>query len=138
MESPRHTCLKLQISNNNNSDQPIFVKATWFSDHFDLSVTDGLLAWTCHGIPSLLLSFKLLLQNIHFTHFQYLFPASKDEVRERASQWDQPVSEYIDLAEKYLGFQQPGSVYGFSDAGDGHKRVSTSNLSSNCFIYLYK
>ncbi|KAM7488304.1 hypothetical protein LguiB_025788 [Lonicera macranthoides] len=97
MESPRHTCLKLQISNN-NSDQPIFVKATWFSDHFELSVTDGLLAWICH--------------------------ASKDEVRERASQWDQSVSEYIDLAEKYLGFQQPGSVYGFSDAGDGHKRLS--------------
>ena len=53
-----------------------------------------------------------------------LSAASEDEVRERASQWDQPVSEYIELAERYLGFQQPGSVYGFSDAGNGHRRVS--------------
>ncbi|KAJ8558056.1 hypothetical protein K7X08_004822 [Anisodus acutangulus] len=48
--------------------------------------------------------------------------ASEEEVEERASQWDQPVSEYIDLGEKYLRFQQPGSVYGFDDAGSGHKR----------------
>lgn len=45
-------------------------------------------------------------------------------MRERASQWDQPVSEYIDLAERYLRFQQPGSDYAFSDAGSGHKRLS--------------
>ena len=50
--------------------------------------------------------------------------ASEDEVKERATQWDQPVSEYVQLAEQYLGFQQPGSVYGFTDAGDGNKRVS--------------
>lgn len=52
------------------------------------------------------------------------FAASEDEVRERAAQWDQPVSDYVALAERFLGFQQPGSVYGFSDAGDGHRRVS--------------
>lgn len=45
-------------------------------------------------------------------------------MRERASQWDQTVSEYIQLAERYLGFQQPGSGYSFVDAGDGHKRIS--------------
>lgn len=44
-------------------------------------------------------------------------------MKERATQWDQPVSEYVQLAERYLGFQQPGSVYGFADAGHGHKRV---------------
>ncbi|XP_059298973.1 DNA repair protein XRCC4-like [Lycium ferocissimum] len=94
--SPKHTCLKLEIGNNNK--ELIFVKGTWFSSHFDLFITDGLQAWTCH--------------------------ASEEEVEERASQWDQPVSEYIDLGEKYLGFQQPGSVYGFDDAGTGHKRLS--------------
>lgn len=42
---------------------------------------------------------------------------------DRAGQWDQSVYEYIQLAERYLGFQQPGSVYGFAEAGDGCKRV---------------
>lgn len=55
--------------------------------------------------------------------FILIFEASEEEIEERASQWDQPVVEYIDLAEKYLGFQQPGSVYGYSDAGGGCKRV---------------
>lgn len=45
-------------------------------------------------------------------------------MKDRASNWDQPVSEYIDLSERYLGFQQPGSVYGFADAGGGNKRLS--------------
>lgn len=44
-------------------------------------------------------------------------------MRDRAAQWDQPVSEYVALAERYLGFQHPDSAYGFADAGDGHKRV---------------
>ncbi|TMW96308.1 hypothetical protein EJD97_007595 [Solanum chilense] len=92
--SPKHTCLKLVIANK----EQIFVKGTWFSSYFDLFITDGLHSWTCH--------------------------ASEEEVEERASQWDQPVSDYIDLGEKYLGFQQPGSVYGFDDAGTGHKRLS--------------
>ncbi|CAN4099589.1 unnamed protein product [Withania somnifera] len=92
--NPKQTCLKLEIGNK----EQIFVKGTWFPSHFDLFITDGLQAWTCHG--------------------------SEEEVEERASQWDQPISEYIDLAEKYLGFQQPASVYGFDDAGAGNKRLS--------------
>ncbi|XP_031397628.1 DNA repair protein XRCC4-like isoform X2 [Punica granatum] len=44
------------------------------------------------------------------------FTASEEEVRERAAQWDQPEADYIELAERYLGFQQPGSVYKFTDA----------------------
>ncbi|GLT78681.1 hypothetical protein SLA2020_502090 [Shorea laevis] len=92
----RHTCLKLQIAAAGN--QPIFVKGTWFDTHFDLSITDGLHAWVCH--------------------------ATEEEVKERAALWDQPVAEYIELAERYLGFQQAGSVYGFADAGDDCKRLS--------------
>ncbi|EEF45171.1 DNA-repair protein XRCC4, putative [Ricinus communis] len=78
--------------------EPIFVKGTWFDSHFHLSITDGLNAWVCN--------------------------ATEGQVKERAAQWDQPVSEYINLAEHYLGFQQPGSIYRFADAGDSHKRLS--------------
>ncbi|GAV69614.1 XRCC4 domain-containing protein [Cephalotus follicularis] len=96
MESTtRHTCLKLEIP---TSLDPIFVKATWFLTHFDLSITDGLHAWICN--------------------------ASEEDVKERAAQWDLPVSEYIDLSESHLGFEHPGSVYAFDDAGDDHKRLS--------------
>ncbi|KAK3417401.1 DNA repair protein XRCC4 [Eucalyptus grandis] len=100
METPRHSCLKLVLPNPNEpkKTEPIFVKATWFDTRFDLSITDGLDAWVCQ--------------------------ASEEEVIERAAQWDQPVSEYIELAERYLGFQQPGSVYKFTDAGDGNRRLS--------------
>ncbi|MCD9560840.1 DNA repair protein xrcc4 [Datura stramonium] len=100
LASPKHTCLKLEIPNKAHpgEKEQIFVKGTWFSSYFDLFITDGLQAWTCH--------------------------ASEEEVEERASQWDQPVSEYIDLGEKYLGLQQSGSLYGFDDAGTGHKRLS--------------
>ncbi|KAL1148514.1 hypothetical protein V6Z11_A10G131100 [Gossypium hirsutum] len=90
----RHTCLKLEIP----STDPLFVKGTWFDTHFHLSVTDGLRAWLCN--------------------------ATEEEVQERAAQWDQPVAEYIELAERYLEFQQPGSAYQFVDAGDDHKRLS--------------
>lgn len=92
----RHTCLKLQIAAADNAS--FFVKGTWFHNRFDLSITDGLQSWICN--------------------------ATEEEVRERASMWDQPVTEYIELAERYLGFQHPISVYGFSDAGDGCKRLS--------------
>lgn len=51
--------------------------------------------------------------------------ATEEEVAERAAQWDQPVSEYLQLAEQYLGFQQPNSIYSFSDALEGSKRVSS-------------
>jgi hypothetical protein len=58
-------------------------------------------------------------------------------VRERAAQWDQPVPEYVELAERYLGFQQPGSVYRFADAGDGHKRVcACCSLLKNLLRFL--
>lgn len=103
MDAIRHTCLKLEVPETNaqpNQSQigSIFVKGTWFHHRFDLSITDGLNAWTCH--------------------------ATEDEVGLRAAQWDQEPSDYVALAERYLGFQQPGSVYGFADAGNGDKRLS--------------
>ncbi|XP_057771387.1 DNA repair protein XRCC4-like [Salvia miltiorrhiza] len=98
MEAPKHTCLKLEIAMGGGEPVPIFVKGTWYPTRFDLAITDGHRAWTCN--------------------------ATEEAVEERASYWDQTASYYIDLAERYLGFQQPGSVYGFSDAGDGCKRLS--------------
>ncbi|KAK4478165.1 hypothetical protein RD792_017447 [Penstemon davidsonii] len=100
MDTPKYTCLKLEIpiDGSEPEPEPVFVKGTWHPTRFDLSVTDGLHAWTCH--------------------------ATEEEVKERAGYWDQTVSDYIDLAERYLGFQQSGSVYGFSDAGNGCKRLS--------------
>uniref|UniRef100_A0A9I9DI37 DNA repair protein XRCC4 n=1 Tax=Cucumis melo TaxID=3656 RepID=A0A9I9DI37_CUCME len=99
MDAIRHTCLKLEVPTNAQPDErsSIFVKGTWNHHRFDLSITDGLHAWTCH--------------------------ATEDEVRLRAAQWDQEPSDYVALAERYLGFQQPGSIYGFADAGNGYKRV---------------
>ncbi|KAL5700947.1 DNA repair protein xrcc4 [Ranunculus cassubicifolius] len=76
----------------------IFIKGTWFPSHFSLSITNGLTAWICN--------------------------ASEIEVQERADQWDQPVKDYIETAERYLGLRQPGSNYNFVDAGSGHKRLS--------------
>ncbi|XP_039146351.1 DNA repair protein XRCC4-like [Dioscorea cayenensis subsp. rotundata] len=95
MESDRHTCLKLELPSGHG---PIFVKGTWFNSHFHLFITDGLHAWTCH--------------------------ATEAEVRLRAEQWDQPVSDYLALVERYLGLQQPGSCYAFEDAGNGSRRLS--------------
>ncbi|THU72312.1 hypothetical protein C4D60_Mb04t10770 [Musa balbisiana] len=108
----RHTCLKLDLPvEDPKAKDAVFVKATWFPSRFDLAISDGLDAWTCHGAhlcdPSLLFD-----------------PASEAEVRLRAEQWDLPVAEYIALAEHYLGFQQPGSKYGFEDAGNGQRRLS--------------
>ncbi|XP_043691159.1 DNA repair protein XRCC4 isoform X2 [Telopea speciosissima] len=98
--STRHSCLRLEIPGRRlegeQQSDVIFVKGTWFDSHFDLSITNGLDTWLCN--------------------------ASEAEVRERATQWDQSVSEYIETAERYLGFQQPDSVYNFVDAGDGYKR----------------
>ncbi|XP_042515743.1 DNA repair protein XRCC4 [Macadamia integrifolia] len=100
--STRHTCLRLEIPGKRLEGEQksdlIFIKGTWFDSDFDLSITDGLETWFCN--------------------------ASESEVRERATQWDQSVSDYIETAERYLGFQQPGSVYSFVDAGDGYKRLS--------------
>ncbi|CAL9050729.1 unnamed protein product [Musa banksii] len=95
----RHTCLKLDLPvEDPKAKDAVFVKATWFPSRFDIAISDGLDAWTCH--------------------------ASEAEVRLRAEQWDLPVAEYIALAEQYLGFQQPGSKYGFEDAGNGQRRLS--------------
>ena len=55
-------------------------------------------------------------------------------MKQRAAQWDQPVEEYVELSERYLGFQQPGSVYAFTDAGDAHKRVTTNSLPTVCYF----
>ncbi|KAL2920413.1 DNA repair protein XRCC4 [Bienertia sinuspersici] len=99
----RHSCLKLQVKEEDTSEsshihQTIFIKGTWFPSHFDLSITDGLHSWLCN--------------------------ASEEDVSERASQWDQSVSEYIQFAEEYLGVQHSDSVYRFTDAGNGHRRLS--------------
>lgn len=80
---------------------------------------------------------QLSLINLQLLKYFLFFSASEDEVSERASLWDQPVADYIELAEKYLGFQQPGSVYGFADARDGHKRVSTSNSASMLMNFVF-
>ncbi|XP_051127673.1 DNA repair protein XRCC4 isoform X2 [Andrographis paniculata] len=98
MDNPKHTCLKLEMRSGGSEIGSVFVKGSWYPTRFDLAITDGLHAWTCQ--------------------------ANEEEVKDRASNWDQTVSDYIDLAERYLGFQQPGSVYEFSDAGNGCKRLS--------------
>ncbi|EPS69900.1 hypothetical protein M569_04862, partial [Genlisea aurea] len=92
------TCLKLDTSAVGGPPEPIFIKGTWFATRFDLAMTDGLQAWVCH--------------------------ATEEEVTERASNWDQNASDYVEFAGRYLGFQQPGSVYVVSDAENGCKRVS--------------
>ncbi|CAA6662735.1 unnamed protein product [Spirodela intermedia] len=99
MESPglRHTCLKLHIDDGRGA-AVIFVKGTWLPTRFELFITDGLDAWICS--------------------------ATETEVEQRAELWDQHVSEYIAMAERHLGFQQPGSIYRFEDAGVGEKRLS--------------
>ncbi|KAL0836868.1 hypothetical protein Bca101_088758 [Brassica carinata] len=93
-ERTKHTCLRLVLSGTD----PIFVKGTWHPSRFDISITDGSSSWLCN--------------------------ATEEEVAERAAQWDLPVSEYLQLAEQYLGFQQPNSIYTFSDALEGSKRLS--------------
>jgi DNA-repair protein XRCC4 len=82
----------------------VFVRATWLPTRFSLAVTDGAGAWVAD--------------------------ASDAEVRLRAEQWDQPVAEYLALAERYLAFHQPDSTYSFHDAGKGNRRVSSFPLPS--------
>ncbi|XP_031387293.1 DNA repair protein XRCC4-like [Punica granatum] len=43
MESPRHSCFKLELPNPPEPDkiEPIFIKATWYDTHFDLSIREG-------------------------------------------------------------------------------------------------
>lgn len=96
MASSADTCVRIE-ANGANKDV-IYVKGTWFPTHFSLSITDGLHAWICDG--------------------------SEKSVADRASQWDQSVSEYLEDAQRYLSHQQPGSVYTFKDAGNGSMRLS--------------
>ncbi|XP_057546520.1 DNA repair protein XRCC4 isoform X2 [Amaranthus tricolor] len=94
----RESCLKLEVGESSSSKESIFVKGTWFPSHFFLLITNGAEAWLCNAL--------------------------EEDVKERASQWDQSESEYVKFAEKYLGFQQPDSVYRFSDAGNGFRKLS--------------
>ncbi|ONM09039.1 DNA repair protein XRCC4 [Zea mays] len=99
----RHSCAKLSVPVEDPKavtagGGTVFVKATWLPSRFSLAVTDGAGAWVAD--------------------------ASDHEVRLRAEQWDQPVADYIALAERYLAFQQPGSTYSFHDAGKGQRRLA--------------
>uniref|UniRef100_A0ACD6A5I2 Uncharacterized protein n=1 Tax=Avena sativa TaxID=4498 RepID=A0ACD6A5I2_AVESA len=99
--APRHSCAKLSVAVEDPKAPGgggIFVKATWLPTRFSLAVTDGAGAWVAD--------------------------ASDAEVRLRAEQWDQPVSEYLALAERYLAFHQPSSTYSFHEAGNGNRRLS--------------
>ncbi|CAN6315312.1 unnamed protein product [Urochloa humidicola] len=101
--APRHSCAKLSVAVEDpkaasGGGGAVFVRATWLPTRFSLAVTDGAGAWVAE--------------------------ASDAEVRLRAEQWDQPVSEYLALAERYLAFHQPDSTYSFHDAGKGNRRLS--------------
>nr|CAB3498263.1 unnamed protein product [Digitaria exilis] len=101
--APRHSCAKLSVTVEDPKAASagggaVFVRATWLPTRFSLAVTDGAGAWVAD--------------------------ASEAEVRLRAEQWDQPVGEYLALAERYLAFQQPDSTYSFHDAGKGNRRLS--------------
>lgn len=96
----RHTCMRMVVESDRPESAVYYVKGTWYPFRFSLSITDGRRAWVCNP--------------------------SEQEVRERADNWDQPVSLYLQTAEQHLAFQQSGSSYAFIDAGDGYKRVSPS------------
>ncbi|XP_062214643.1 DNA repair protein XRCC4-like [Phragmites australis] len=99
--APRHSCANLSVAVEDPKAAgggAVFVKATWLPTRFSLAVTDGAGAWVAD--------------------------ASDAEVRLRAEQWDQPVADYLALAERYLAFHQPSSSYSFHDAGNGHRRLS--------------
>ncbi|CAN6464398.1 unnamed protein product [Victoria cruziana] len=92
----RHTCMRMVVESDRPESAVYYVKGTWYPFRFSLSITDGRRAWVCNP--------------------------SEQEVRERADNWDQPVSLYLQTAEQHLAFQQSGSSYAFIDAGDGYKR----------------
>jgi DNA-repair protein XRCC4 len=101
MAAPRHSCAKLSVAVEDPKAAGgggVFVKATWHPTRFSLAVTDGGGAWVADPPDT--------------------------EVRLRAEQWDQPVAEYLALAERYLAFEQPTSSYSFHDAGNCSRRVS--------------
>ncbi|XP_031478392.1 DNA repair protein XRCC4-like isoform X2 [Nymphaea colorata] len=92
----RHTCMRMVVEGTTPEGAVYYVKGTWYPSRFSLSIIDGLRAWVCNP--------------------------SEQEVSERADNWDQPVSHYLQTAEQHLAIQQPGSSYAFIDTGDGHKR----------------
>ncbi|XP_031478390.1 DNA repair protein XRCC4-like isoform X1 [Nymphaea colorata] len=94
----RHTCMRMVVEGTTPEGAVYYVKGTWYPSRFSLSIIDGLRAWVCNP--------------------------SEQEVSERADNWDQPVSHYLQTAEQHLAIQQPGSSYAFIDTGDGHKRLS--------------
>lgn len=142
--SARHTCLKLELPVvDPKTKDTVFVKSSWFPSRFELAISDGLNAWTCHGSSS------QIVFRFHF--YAWLFPfrvplfdfllvdrsVTEAEVRLRAEQWDLSVAEYISLSEQYLGFHQPGSEYGFEDAGNGQRRASHTCYNFPPFMLLF-
>jgi hypothetical protein len=112
--APRHSCAKLAVAVEDPKAPGgggIFVKATWLPTRFSLAVTDGAGAWVAD--------------------------ASDAEVRLRAEQWDQPVSEYLALAERYLAFHQPASTYSFHEAGNGNRRVRSALVPFAPYLCYY-
>ena len=112
--APRHSCAKLSVPVEDPKaagGSGIFVKATWLPTRFSLAVTDGSGAWVAD--------------------------ASEAEVRLRAEQWDQPVAEYLALAERYLAFHQPSSTYSFHEAGNGNRRVRSPLVPSHILFFLF-
>eukprot|EP00249_Psilotum_nudum_P015599 c25418_g1_i2 orf=234-1106(+) len=90
--SSEESCSRLAIG---SSGSVIFVKGNWFPSHFMLSITDGLHAWRCY--------------------------ATEEAVANRARGWDESVSEYLERAKWYLGYQQADSIYDFLADGDNRK-----------------
>ncbi|KAJ7297324.1 hypothetical protein O6H91_Y064500 [Diphasiastrum complanatum] len=93
------TCARMVLEEQGKplEKRVIYVMGIWFSDHFSLSVSDGLHSWTCL--------------------------VSKEVIVNRASQWDVSVQEYIKDANFYLSHQQPGSIYSFTSVGESQMRV---------------
>ncbi|PKI58560.1 hypothetical protein CRG98_021023 [Punica granatum] len=73
MESPRHSCLKLELPNPTEPDkiELIFIKATWYDIHFDLSIMNSIDSWVCKGQISSYAPIRLtLLMNPEIFHLQ--------------------------------------------------------------------
>lgn len=86
------TCARLVIG---SPPSLVFIKGTWFPHHFLLSISDGLHCWTCN--------------------------ATEQAVAERASGWDESVTEYLQRAQFYLSHQHPESMYAFIADGENRK-----------------
>ncbi|BBM98184.1 DNA-repair protein XRCC4 [Marchantia polymorpha subsp. ruderalis] len=76
----------------------IYVRSRWFASHFNLSISDGLNAWTCQPSP--------------------------EEVSRKAFSWDYTVTQYLDQAKEHLDHQNPDCTYSFTSVGDGGRKLS--------------